>query len=82
VHIALRMGLAAMLAAGSVIPADVLLIDESTNLDKGGVGYLAELLTHTGRQTLLVTNQGRARRRDVPADRRRARLRPISAAGM
>ena len=46
-----------MLAAGSGIPADVLLIDESTNLDKAGVGYLAELLAHTGKQTLLVTHQ-------------------------
>jgi hypothetical protein len=44
VPIALRMGLAAMLAASSGIPADVLLIDEPTDLDKAGVGYLAELL--------------------------------------
>ena len=57
VHIALRMGLAGMLAAGSGIPADVLLIDEPTDLDKAGVGYLAEVLAHTGKQTLLVTHQ-------------------------
>jgi hypothetical protein len=44
VPIALRMGLAAMLAASSGIPADVLRIDEPTDLDKAGLGYLAELL--------------------------------------
>jgi hypothetical protein len=36
---------------------DVLLIDESTNLDKAGVGYLAERLAPTGKQTLLVIHR-------------------------
>jgi hypothetical protein len=36
---------------------DVLLIDESTNLDKAGVGYLAERLVPTGKQTLLVIHR-------------------------
>jgi hypothetical protein len=44
VPIALRMGLATMPAACSGIPADVRLIDEPTDLDKTGVGYLAALL--------------------------------------
>jgi hypothetical protein len=36
---------------------DVLLVDESTNLDRAGVGYLAERLAPTGKQTLLVIHR-------------------------
>jgi exonuclease SbcC len=57
VHMALRMGLADVLSAGSGTTLDMLLIDEPTDLDAEGVGLLADLLTRTGRQTLLVTHQ-------------------------
>jgi len=57
VHVALRLGLGAVLAAGSGVDCDVLLIDEPTDLDSEGVQTLAELLPRTGRQVLLVTHE-------------------------
>lgn len=56
VHVALRMGLAEMLSAGSGRSCDVLLIDEPTDLDKEGVQLLSELLARVPHQVLLVTH--------------------------
>lgn len=56
VHVALRLGLASMLEAGSGREMDLLLIDEPTDLDGAGVTMLADLLTKTGRQVLLVSH--------------------------
>jgi exonuclease SbcC len=57
VHVALRLGLGAVLTAGSGVECELLLMDEPTDLDAEGVGTLAELLPRTGRQVLLVTHE-------------------------
>ena len=57
VHVALRLGLADVLATQSGHPLDFLLIDEPTDLDAEGMAMLAELLTRLDRQVLLVTHQ-------------------------
>jgi exonuclease SbcC len=56
VHVALRLGLAAVLEASSGRPCDLLLVDEVTDLDEEGVRLFAELLARVDRQVLLVTH--------------------------
>jgi exonuclease SbcC len=56
VNIALRLALAATLAAQSGGRPDFLLVDEPTDLDADGMVALAQTLTTLGQQVLLVTH--------------------------
>lgn len=56
-YVALRLGLAALLSAGSGRDCDFLLVDEPTDLDNEGVRMLADLLQRTGKQILLVSHE-------------------------
>lgn len=56
VNIALRIGLASMMAARAGARCEFLLVDEPTDLDGTGMQSLADVLTTIGRQVLLVTH--------------------------
>lgn len=63
VNIALRAGLAQMMAARAGGRCEFLLVDEPTDLDEPGMNSLADVLTRLNRQVILVTHHAELRDR-------------------